>query len=355
MKKIFKNLLFVFACALVISIIKPAQVNAQEDITVKSSVNSKYQVTLKWKKQSCSQIRIYRSQVTPTGNLKRVLLKTLKGSATTYVDKKTKKKIAYDYTVSAYKKVKGKYVLVASGEKREYCGLIKPEYDEYLFEEGEYTPHSIKLVFGISSGMTPNGYQIQRKAGNGSYKTVKTLKTTKRSNVTWNNTGLTTLTQYTYRVRSYKKIGKKKIYSNWSAPYSKITALRYGTYSAMNFTVPSSENGLFVLAMKSDSAKNAVLNCGCDFNRSDCLGDCEIEIVKITKNGKDVDLNSFTVSPNEVINIYFKSSDLYNTLKTTTENPIICFGGVYNGTPVLLYFDTVAKGIAVEADAEAIH
>ncbi len=57
------------------------------------------------------------------------------------------------------------------------------------------------------------GFQIQRKTGKGSYKTIRNLSGKKRS---WKATGLKKGKIYRFRIRSYRKANGKKVYSRYS-------------------------------------------------------------------------------------------------------------------------------------------
>ena len=67
---------------------------------------------------------------------------------------------------------------------------------------------SWKKVSGAS------GYEIYMKTGKGKYKKIKSLGKTKTSYV---KTGLKRKTSYMFRIRAYKKSGKKKIYGSYSS------------------------------------------------------------------------------------------------------------------------------------------
>lgn len=366
MKGLWKKLIFTCACALLLVGMKPAQANAETYFTAKSSVNSKYQITLKWKKQSCSQIRIYRERVLSGGSTKPQLIKTLKGSATTYTDKKAKKNNRYSYTVKAYKKVKGKYVLKSVGVTTNYAGLAAPTYKEYSWAEGEFGPTNIKLVWNLGEGMAQTGYQIQRKEGTGSYKTVKTLKTTKRSNVTWNNTGLTALKEYSYRIRAYKKIGKKTVYGKWSDKFTRITSTYFktsGFLKGSDFTCPSTRTGEFKFSMTSACATNALLNLSGDFDYAEIwttypLGTEEntINLTKVMVNGVQTDKDSIKLNPNDTVTVYFTQPYLYDYLQAhSASDTHIVFAANYSGIPLTILYDISDNSVTAKLNDEAVH
>ena len=61
-----------------------------------------------------------------------------------------------------------------------------------------------------------SGYEIVRATkSNGKFKKVKTI--TKGSTVTYTNKKLIKKKKYYYKVRAYRKVGKKKVYSSYSS------------------------------------------------------------------------------------------------------------------------------------------
>ena len=71
-------------------------------------------------------------------------------------------------------------------------------------------PDKIKLTWDKISGAS--GYEIQRyNPSTGKYVKIKTIK--KGSTVSYTNSGLTSGLTYKYKMRSYKTVKGKKIYS----------------------------------------------------------------------------------------------------------------------------------------------
>lgn len=74
--------------------------------------------------------------------------------------------------------------------------------------------NSIKISWTAATGA--NGYEIYRsESSNGKYSSVKTVKGT-----SCNNTGLTTDKTYYYKVKAYRNVGTKKVYSSYSSVVS---------------------------------------------------------------------------------------------------------------------------------------
>lgn len=108
------------------------------------------------------------------------------------------------------------------GKKK--TGYIKKSYITIIRKPGlgalTSSKNKIKLTWNKISGAS--GYQIQRyNASKKKYVTVKTIK--KGSATTWTNSGLKKNTTYKYRIRSYKTVRGRKIYSYYCSAKSAKT------------------------------------------------------------------------------------------------------------------------------------
>lgn len=142
-----------------------------------------------------------------------------KGAGTSY-GKITTLGINKSVTITGKKNSWYQVSLTVSGKKK--TGFIKNTYLTILakptVKSASATSKSkIKLKWGKVSGAS--GYLIQRSTG-GSYKTIKTIK--KGSTISYTNTGLKSKKTYKYRVRAYKLVRGKKVYS----PYSKSQSVK---------------------------------------------------------------------------------------------------------------------------------
>ncbi|ALC89404.1 hypothetical protein AM500_06105 [Bacillus sp. FJAT-18017] len=114
----------------------------------------------------------------------------------------------YYFKVRAYKmvgtaKVYGNWTVVKSATP----SLSVPTD----FKAYRYSPTSVKMSWGTVSGAT--GYEIHRATSySGTYSHIRT--TDKTSAI---NTQLTTGTRYYFKVRAYKLVGTKRVYSGWTA------------------------------------------------------------------------------------------------------------------------------------------
>lgn len=183
----------------------PAPVLAIE----KTSYNK---IELTWKKTSgASGYDLYRK--TEGGSYKKI--STFKGnSKLSYQDKNVKTGTTYYYKVRAYKTVNDKKVYGAYSKVSEAVpSLSKPKLS---LTEGTY--NGVKLGWKKISGA--DGYVIYQKKGNGSYTRLKTIS--KNSTTGYTVGKLTAGVQYTYKVRAYRNVDGKKVYSSYSAEKKRI-------------------------------------------------------------------------------------------------------------------------------------
>ena len=140
-----------------------------------------------------------------------------KGAGTSY-GKITTLGINKSVTITGKKNSWYQVSLTVSGKKK--TGFIKNTYltilSKPVVKSASATSKSkVKLKWGKVSGAS--GYLLQRSTG-GSYKTIKTIK--KGSTVSYTNTGLKSKKTYKYRIRAYKIVRGKKVYSSYSSAKS---------------------------------------------------------------------------------------------------------------------------------------
>ena len=190
-----------------------------EDIKV--SVKSPTKTVISWKKRNVDKYVIYKANDEMT-KWKKVA--TIPGNRTSYTVK-TKKNNNYNFEVRGrkYKKGTKKKTHEYYAQAWFYSGVSPVSFDEYLWAEGKISTKKIELRFGSSSeGLKPDGYQILRKKeGAKKFKVVKTIKgkAAKKDLFVWTDKDVKARKSYTYKVRGYKKIGKK----TWYGPSDKMT------------------------------------------------------------------------------------------------------------------------------------
>ena len=169
------------------------------NVSKSKSHNSVY---LKWEKvDGASGYKIYRSTAKDG---KYIAIKNI--NSLSYIDKDLITGKTYYYRVRAYKTVGKKTVYGPYSNKTS----AKPILASPSFNISQNNTH-VKVTISTSKGAT--GYEIYKKDVNDNvFKKVAT--TTSR---VYKDEKINFLTTYEYKVRAYKVIGKKKVYSGFSA------------------------------------------------------------------------------------------------------------------------------------------
>ena len=179
--------------------------------TIKTSSNSYNSNKITWSKlNNADGYEIYRS-TSKSGTYKSIKSIT-NGSTVSYTDKSLATGTTYYYKVRAYrtvdkKKVYSSYSSIASAKP-----VLK-------------TP-SVKLTSGSKKATIKwekisgaSGYEVYRATSkSGKYSKIKTI--TKNSTVSYVNSSLTKNKTYYYKVRAYRTVNGKKIYSSYSVAKS---------------------------------------------------------------------------------------------------------------------------------------
>lgn len=167
--------------------------------------------------------RVYRSK-TKDGEYKAVA--TLAGNDTvSYNDTDLKCGRRYYYKVSAYRKIDGvKYFGTYSEAKNWFTRPSKVK----LTDECYYK--ATKTTLEWTKSKIADGYEIYRSTTkNGTYTKVKTI--TSADTLTWTNTGLSKTKNYYYKIRAYRKVDGRTVYSAYSDIFRKRKAgWRYSTF-----------------------------------------------------------------------------------------------------------------------------
>ena len=176
---------------------------------VKASSAGYNSIKLSWNKLSnATGYKIYRADK-KDGKYK--CIKTISDKGTiTYTDKKLTINKNYYYKVAPYKSSTiGKKSSVVSAKP----SLAKPKSVAATAKGSKTVNISWKKVSGAS------GYEVYRAdSKKGTYKKVATIK--KGSTVSYKNKKLKKGTTYYYKVRAYRTVGKKKVYSGYSSVVS---------------------------------------------------------------------------------------------------------------------------------------
>lgn len=136
------------------------------------------------------------------------------GNATTSVTKTglTTGKTYYYYVV-AYKNVSGASYTPVSANSAIVSKQVVPPTPKVTLKTGsKYVSVSFPKIANVT------GYEVYRATSSGGkYSLVKTVKQGSASTLTFKNTGLKKGKKYYYKVRAYKTVGSKKIYSAYSS------------------------------------------------------------------------------------------------------------------------------------------
>ena len=131
----------------------------------------------------------------------------------------------------------------------------------------------LRLSWEPMSGV--DGYQIYRATSkSGKYAKIATVKGA--SNATYTNTGRTCGTRYYYKLRAYKKIGGKTVYSKYSAILSAYA--KPAKVKVTDAYAPS--DSMVTIAVSFTTVRGAT--------------DYEAQINQIKKNGKETGFRSYT-------------------------------------------------------------
>lgn len=175
---------------------------------VKATDRTSTSITLSWKEISNADgYRVYRYN---SENKKYELLDEVEGNKeTTYTDKKLTSGKNYYYKVKAYKKIKNNTYLGSYSDSLKTCP--RPKKTEVKLS----TPRSASVRISWKDIKYASGYEVYRSTSKGGkYTKVSTIKDGDK--IKYTNYGLSKKKVYYYKVRSYKMVDKKKIYSYFS-------------------------------------------------------------------------------------------------------------------------------------------
>jgi lactocepin len=161
-------------------------------------------ITLTWNKVSgANGYEVYRA-TSKNGKYTKVASVT----KTSYKDSKLKAGKTYYYKVCAYKSVEG----------TKLCG----DYSAIVVAGTQTAKPSLKVVAGKKKATLTwkkvsgaDGYELQMSTSkSGNYKKIKTVNS---KTVKYTKSKLTKGKKYFFKMRTYRTVGGKKIYSSWSA------------------------------------------------------------------------------------------------------------------------------------------
>lgn len=205
---------------------------------LKVSATTKTTVTLVWTDNSSNETGFKIERKTGTGSFAQV--GTVSANLTTYINTGLKDETEYTYRIRAYNTYGDS---AYSGEVNVTTG--DPPVAPSGLKVVEMTKNSVKISWTDNSD-NETGFKIERKTGSGSFTQVGT---TSANTVTYSNTGLSTSTTYTYRVRAYNGSGDSAFSSEISVVPTEAPL------APTNLIVTSTSGGAVTLAW-TDNAGN---------------------------------------------------------------------------------------------------
>lgn len=229
--RLILSFLVIFTGLLVFNTGRVAAVETEYlDVRVKNvSLSS---VKLSWEKKSKAQKWVIKKSLLdkngdPTGYK---TVKTFKKNIKAYTVKKLKQNADYSFKVLGYVKKKGQYILAYNGDESATPGLAPGYWNDYE-HEWPYSTTYITINGVAGEGLPFKGYQIYRKkVGDAKYKKIKTIKS-KKSYFKFKDKSVKKGAIYKYKIRTYGKYKKKKVYSGFSEVLTKTACKMKGSYT----------------------------------------------------------------------------------------------------------------------------
>ena len=224
--------------------------------SVIGSEQSEICTNIRWKNvEGAKKYMVYRSNPVKSeksaagGKLKMTRMDTLSRRTNEYKDEDIKYKKWYCYKVVVRKKTDGKE-RSDSQELIVYTGLAQCRWEEDLDIMGYTSPDRIDLRFDVPVSLRPQGFVISRKTSGGRFRNVADLKGGYSKK--WNDTEVSPGKAYTYRVRSYRKMGKKRLYGTYSKELKRSAVNLEGKYRMKAAWDSNGSRGQFVVMIESE-------------------------------------------------------------------------------------------------------
>lgn len=121
----------------------------------------------------------------------------------------------------------------------------------------------IEVEVYLDEGVAPTGYEIYRKSGDESYKKIADVKSNEFY-IKYTDDTVEPGKEYTYKMRAYKEIGKKTIYSEYSETYSDDTFYVSGCFLLETLT-PAGENTTEIVVKLTNDEYSRPINIKYEF------------------------------------------------------------------------------------------
>lgn len=185
----------------------------------KAASYSYNKIKITWEKvQNAKGYRIYRK----TGNGSWKLIKEVAGSnSVSYIDMSAVTNTSYTYTVRAYWMDDGKKIL----SKYDKTGVSAKAIlnKSVITSITNLSPAKLTINWKKISGA--NGYRVYRINDDGSYKYVTQVSNS--DTLSYTESGLSIGQSYTYKVRAYRTVNKKRVYGSYSDAVTGECSLDY--------------------------------------------------------------------------------------------------------------------------------
>lgn len=340
-----------------------AKENPYYSIEVSSKPLSRTAIQLKWKKnrsniKSVSKFKIYRY----SGEKEERAIKdfkciaTVSGKTFSYTDKKLKEGQKYVYIVRAYKSVKGKQRLVGeTAEEENVTGPGQVQWFEYQRSDTDFSPKQIELSFSVPNGIKPTGYQIYRRIPGDKYKKIKTLKLSAKQSgleeISYIDKTVKAGQTYYYKVRAYKKSGRKTYYGKKSEEL-KMSAVHYDGEFASDIMEEDASEGTVTLCLTSEKHNGTL--CVDPNLLSIYLEDSseneepDVKLKAWSFDGKTWNKDKkIMLSAGKKIYLKLRSENEVKLSKGyLTGRSVYCEDAVYNDLPAILQFECCGTGYA---------
>lgn len=230
--------------------------------SVTGSEQSEICTNIRWKNvEGAKKYIIYRSNPVKSetsaagGKLKMTRMDTLSRRTNEYKDQDIKYKKWYCYKVVVRKKTDGK----ESSDSQElivYTGLAQCRWEEDLDIMGYTSPDRIDLRFDVPVSLRPQGFVISRKTSGGRFRNVADLKGGYSKK--WKDTEVGPGKSYTYRVRAYRKMGKKRLYGTYSKELKRSAVNLEGKYRLKAALDNNGPRDQFVVKIESEEGNGEI-------------------------------------------------------------------------------------------------
>jgi len=226
------------------TITKTFRILVKQVKNVAVSAQTTSQVTVKWSKDAkATGYEVYMA-TSKNGKYKKVATIT-KNSTTTYKKTKLSAGKNYYFKVRAYKTVKNKKNYGA------YGAVLSTATKTKTPSISKATAGNYKITLKWKKVSGASGYEIYMATSkNGKYSKIKTI--TKGSTTSYTKTGLKGGKTYYFKIRAYKTVSGKKLYSGYSSKKSSKakeikgvklnTVYNYNTYYPVKLTFTSKKN-----------------------------------------------------------------------------------------------------------------